>query len=44
MYNYRKFRIKEYDLLPAKGIQVGEVIPDFEVYTINGERKGVRFF
>lgn len=44
MYNYRKFRMKEYDLLHSKGIQVGEVIPDFEVFTINGERKKITDF
>lgn len=39
MYNYRKFKIKEYDLIHSNGIQVGELLPEFEVLTYSGERK-----
>ncbi len=41
MYNYKKFRMQEYDILHSKGIQIGEVISDFEVFTIEGERKRI---
>lgn len=33
--------MQEYDILHSKGIQIGEVISDFEVFTIEGERKRI---
>lgn len=39
MYNYKRFRNKEYDLIHSIGIKVGDKIPNFTVLNLDGTLK-----
>ncbi|NOU46035.1 MAG: redoxin domain-containing protein [Bacteroidales bacterium] len=44
MYNYPKFKNKEYDLLHSTGIRSGEIIPNFTVVNLDGKTKSISDF
>lgn len=35
-YNYKKFNAKEYDFSKSNGLQVGEIVPNFKLISLNG--------
>ena len=38
MYNYTKFKNKEYDLINPSGLTVGDKIPDVELLDVNNQK------
>lgn len=41
MYNYAKFKNKEYDLVHSSGVKSGDLIPNFSFLTLDGQTKSI---